>query len=345
MNKKEIVYLSTLITGILMFAFGLTHDFLGGAMIHYGTYDTFLIIVGAIIAIAVLALFNIERYVFKSESSLYKSINILTVLLFCCLIISTTSCGYLYGQLQQMEKEKTAQESPFFVKKVIIRNDDVGGKVDPALEWLTNLTIEKDIKVTYAVIPAVLQNHPETIRYLNDLDRAHFEMATHGYHHIHFGELPYEEQYSLIEKGTKIMEENLHVKPYTFIPPYGSSDVNTTRACMILGYHSITDMRSRPSYITDFISDFSWESNWSIRPVSHNSYQEFKNRFDEFYNSSDEFFVDLLHHGTFYDESGQLNETLVNQFEKSIDYMKNKNIEFVTIEQAYQACQQQVVCR
>ena len=344
MNKKEIVYLSTLITGILMFAFGSTHDFLGGAMTHYGTYDTFLIVVGAIIAIAVLALFNIERYVFKSESSLYKSINILTVLLFCCLIISTTYCGVLYGQLQQMEKEKTAQESPFFVKKVIIRNDDVGGKVDPALEWLTNLTIEKDIKVTYAVIPAVLQNHPETIRYLNDLDREHFEMATHGYHHIHFGELPYEEQYSLIKKGTEVMENYLY-RPYTFVPPYHSDDINTTKACRDLGYHSISSHPFSFTYVVCFPVDFCWESNWSTHPVSHHSYQDFKNWFDEFYNSSDEFFVDLLHHGTFYDESGQLNETLVNQFEKSIDYMKIKNIEFVTIEQAYQARQQQVVCQ
>ena len=342
MNKKEIVYFSTLITGILMFAFGLTHDFLGGAMIQYGTYDTFLIVVGAIIAIAVLALFNIERYVFKSESSLYKSINVLTVLLFCCLIISTTYCGVLYGQLQQMEKEKTAQESPFFVKKVIIRNDDVGGKVDPALEWLTNLTIEKDIKVTYAVIPAVLQNHPETIRYLNDLDREHFEMATHGYHHIPFGGLPYEEQYSLIKKGTEVMENYLY-RPYTFVPPYHSDDINTTKACRDLGYHSISSHPFSFTYIVCFPVDFYWESNW--HPVSHHSYQDFKNRFDEFYNSSDEFFVDSLHHLTFYDESGQLNETLVNQFEKSIDYMKIKNIEFVTIEQAYQACQQQMVCR
>lgn len=342
MNKKEIVYLSILIMGILTFAFGLTHDFLGGAVIHYGTYDAFLIVVGAIIAIAVLALFNIERYIFKSESSLYKYINILTVLLSCCLIILTTYCGVLYGQLLQMEKP--AQESPFFEKKVIIRNDDVGGKVDPALQWLTNLTIEKDIKVTYAVIPAALQNHPETIRYLNDLGREHFEMAAHGYHHIPFGGLPYEEQYSLIKKGTEVME-NILYRPYTFVPPYHSDDINTTKSCRDLGYHSISSHSFSFTYVVCFPVDFSWESSWRTCPISHHSYQDFKNSFDKFYNSPDEFFVVVLHHGTFYDESGQLNERLINQFEKSIDYMKNKNIEFVTIEQAYQVRQQQMVCR
>jgi hypothetical protein len=51
---------------------------------------------------------------------------------------------------------------------------------------------------------------------------------------------------------------------------------------------------------------------------------------------SSEYFVIILHPATFYDESGQLRSGLINDFERSIDYMKSKNVEFMTIEEAYQ---------
>jgi peptidoglycan/xylan/chitin deacetylase (PgdA/CDA1 family) len=317
-----------------------------GKPIQYGFYDKGGIIIGSIFTIIGLILFIFERYKISSKGRIFSiRANVFEALLVGIILITLAGVGgWIYGHhtlvtTKLVYKEMTERggiqnNSPFYCKKVIIRNDDVGGKVDPALEWVTNLTIEKDIKMTYAVIPAVLQNNSGTIHYLNDLDREHFEMATHGYYHIHFAELPYEEQYYLIENGTKIMEEKLHVKPCTFIPPYGSSNVNTTRACMILGYHSITDMRGYPSYITDFITDFGWESSW--HPVSHHNFTEFKNSFDTFYNSSDEFYVDLLHSWTFRNESGELNKTMTSIFEKSIDYVKGKNVQFMTFEEAYE---------
>ena len=341
MNKK-ILWICTLAIGIMGLSFALLHDYVEGKCISYGLYDMAVIAIASIITIISLILFNLERY--KPPMKLGRRINILAVLLICGLIVLATYAGSWYGELQtyelKEEKEKLIQiqENPFketWCKKVIVRNDDVGGKVDPALRWLSNLTVEKDFKTTYAVIPAVLQNHPETICYLNNLDKEHFEMATHGYHHIHFGELPYEEQYSEIENGTKVMEEKLHVRPYTFITPYSSFDVNTTKVCRSLGYYTISNA-GPPSYVTVINHDFGWESNWSTHPVSHRSYQDFKNSFDNFYNSSDEFFVDLLHVGTFYNESGELNQTLTNQFVKSIDYMKNKSVEFMTFEEAYE---------
>lgn len=340
MNKK-ILWACALTVGILGLVFALMHDYVEGKCISYGLYDAIIITIAAIITIASLILFNLEEY--KPPISLGKRINIFAVLLICILIILATYAGSWYGELQtyELKEEEPIQirESPFkemYCKKVIIRNDDVGGKVGPALQWLSNLTVEKDFKTTYAVIPATLRNNPETINYLNNLDKEYFEMATHGYHHIHFGGLPYEEQYSEIENGTKIMEEKLHIKPYTFIPPYGSSDVNTTKVCRVLGYHSITDMSFPVSYVMNFKTKFGWESNWSTHPVSHHSYQDFKISFDNFYNSSDEFFVVLLHHGTFYDELGKLNETMTSQFERSIDHIKNKSVEFMTFEEAYE---------
>jgi len=225
--------------------------------------------------------------------------------------------------------------NPFNFKTVIIRDDDIGSSSQlPSVEWISNLAINNDFKITFAVIPTTLFDNFETIEYLNQLDKNNFEFAMHGYKHEIFQGLPFEEQYSLIENGTKILEESLHYKLYTFIPPYGSSDVNTTKALNDLGYHSITDMRSYPCYVVDFVSDFAYETGWN--PIKHCSFEELKSSFDTFYNSSDEYFIVFLHDWTFLDDDKKVNETKADVFEKGINYIKTKNVQFMTIEEAYE---------
>ena len=224
---------------------------------------------------------------------------------------------------------------PFYSKKIIIRDDDIGASSWlPSLKWISNLTISKNFKITYAIIPTELPENPETVDYLLNLDQNYFEFATHGYEHILFKGLTYEEQYSLIENGTKIIEETLNLKPYTFVPPYGASDTNTTLVLKELGYHSITGMRSLPCYVTDFVSDFDYETKWDPK-IEHCDFEEFKNSFDLFLNSTNEYYIMLLHDWTFLDEFNNTNDSLTNVFEQVIDYIKNASVQFMTIEEAY----------
>jgi len=232
--------------------------------------------------------------------------------------------------MEQMEKN-----NPFYNKKVIIRDDDIGNPHNlPSLKWMSNFIIEKNIKITYAVIPSILINNSETIEYLNNLDRNHFEFATHGFEHIQFAGLPENKQHILIEKGTQIIEENLQCTPSTFVPPYGSSDTNTTKVCRILGYHTITDFTGYPSYMQVFLSDFEYETNYD--PPEHHSFKEFKITFDTFYNSSDEYYLFQLHDWTFLNEEGKIDEEKCYEFEKIINYIQCTNTQFMTIEEAYE---------
>ncbi len=248
-------------------------------------------------------------------------------------------------------KELAIRESPFSdmaCKKVIIRNDDVGHDLDAALIWLSDLVVSKDIKATYAVMPYYLSRRPESIDFLNKLDKEHFEMATHGYAHTDekFGEMTYDEQYSLMKQGTELIKELLHVTPYTFIPPYSSDNIHTTKVCKDLGYHSISTMRKYPiSYIPDFaMIDFSWE--YTYRPLTFNDYEVFQKSFNSFYydgqsKSQDEFYVICMHVRAWCTGSGctgseeQAGHDVKRDFEKSIDYMKSKDVEFMTVEEAY----------
>ena len=111
------------------------------------------------------------------------------------------------------------------------------------------------------------------------------------------------------------------------------SRVKTTKALRDLGYHSITDMRGNTDYIIDFVSDFEYETSYD--PIVHCSFEEFKSSFDAFYDSSDEYFIIYLHDWTFLDEDKELDETKTDTFEEIIDYMKNKDVKFMTIEEAY----------
>jgi peptidoglycan/xylan/chitin deacetylase (PgdA/CDA1 family) len=219
-------------------------------------------------------------------------------------------------------------------KIVIIRNDDVGfSNYLPAYKWISDLALSKNFKVTLSIIPKTLVRNPDTIDYLKQLNQDFFEFAPHGYEHTHFKGLPYEQQYLLIENATNIFKENLNYTPITFVPPYGSSDTNTTLVLKNLGYYCITDMRGSPCYVTDFISDFEYETSYD--PIEHCSFDEFKNCFDKFYNSSDEYFKIYLHSRTFLNDNNQLNESRCRNFEEIIDYMKSKDVQFMTIKEAY----------
>jgi len=214
-------------------------------------------------------------------------------------------------------------------KKVIIRNDDVD-KVDPVLLWLSDIVMKKDISITYSVIPKYILLHPGIIEYLNGLDKDHFELATHGYGHVgeEFSRMSYERQVDLISNGTRIMEEAFHKRPYTFVPPFIESSNITEKICMDLGYHTLSTPRFEDI-------NFNWES---YRPegIFYHRFQDFKDRFDAFYNSYDEFFIIMMHHPVWFNKTTGINETVCKDFEKSIDYMKSKDVDFITSEQMYQ---------
>ncbi|MEE8470039.1 MAG: DUF2334 domain-containing protein [Dehalococcoidia bacterium] len=280
--------------------------------------------------------------------------NYLAILLICALIVSVVLSVYLYYKYDTLSSKYDTESSRWLAltgnpihegpfrntarKMVIIRDDDVGSRVGPAVEWLSGITVSKNIKMTYAVIPANLRDHPEVIDYLNNLDEKYFELAAHGYDHEDFEGMPYDEQYSLIEAATKIMEEGFGATALTFVSPNYSDDVNTTRVLRALGYHSISGSSSRsgPSYVVDFPADLQRENDSTTRPWGYWDYEFFRDHFDRFYYSSYDFYVFVIHHDAFYDASSQLDEALTREFERYVDYMKGKNVEFVTIEEAYQ---------
>ena len=352
MYRKRVIYFLVILIGIVTLLVGLLESLIVGFLIPSNTiiasFD-WIILIGIIFTTLGLVLLFLKRIELPQNNITFSTLEIVIIAI---LIISSASCaGWLFGQyqktllistenIQRIDEQlkmwdEMERNNPFYCKKIVIRDDDIGDfQYYPSLEWLTNLSKRKNVKITLAVIPAILANNSETISYLNELDREYFEFATHGYTHVNLKDLSYKIQYSLIENGTNIIRDLLDYKPYTFVPPQGSGDVNTTKVLRLLGYHSITDMIGYPSYVVNFRSDLAYDKEYD--PVKHVSLEEFKNSFDRFYNSSDEYYIVFLHDWTLLDEKGKLDEFNASIFEQGIDYIQSKNVQFMTIEESYQ---------
>jgi peptidoglycan/xylan/chitin deacetylase (PgdA/CDA1 family) len=351
MNKMKILLFISFFIGIFCIIIGIFHDYIMGFVlpdkIIVSNYN-WMIIIGFILLFIDLILLLSNNYTISKKDikiNIRELILILIlIILFSCvsgwlfgqyqntLIISTTNIQKLDDQVKMMEQME--KNNPFYNKKVIIRDDDIGSSgYLPSLKWISNLVMEKNIKITYAVLPSTLIQSNETIQYLNTLDRIHFEFATHGFEHNNFKNFPEEKQYISIKNGTRIIEENLQYIPYTFVPPYGSGDTNTTKVCRNLGYHTITDLTGYPSYIQVIMTDFEYEANYD--PLEHHSFEDFKISFDTFVNSSDEYYLFQFHDWTLLNEEGNIDENKCYEFEKIINYIQSTNTQFMTIEEAY----------
>lgn len=311
--------------------------------------SNWIIKIGLVFVIIGLLLLTQELFLAQKNYKFYIEIFLILILLISVIF----TVGWLYGQyehtivmstenIENMKEQLTTMynmdnignDNPFYSKKIIIRDDDVGNSsYIQSVRWLSSLCIEKNVKVTYAVIPAELISNPDTVAYLKTLDKMHFEFAAHGYKHETFEGLSYDEQHDLIKNATVIVEDKLNYRPFTFVPPQGTGDINTTKVCKFLGYHSITDVLRYPSYVIDFISNFEWEENYN--PISHHKLKDFKSNFDKFYNASNEYYIVYLHDWTFLDEQYRLESEKTVPFEEAVDYMKRYNVQFFTIEEAY----------
>jgi peptidoglycan/xylan/chitin deacetylase (PgdA/CDA1 family) len=228
-----------------------------------------------------------------------------------------------------------------YSKIVIIRADDFY-RLTPGWKWLTDLTNSKDFNATYAVIPAWV-DRTSAAQLTQLMDKNKIEIAAHGLNHDrHMAGMSYQGQYNLINQSTNLLTSEFW-RPRTFVSPYSSNDQNTIAACKALGYHSISGSYvSGAEGMAQFQSGLNWETDWSVPnyDVPHLSFINFKSVFDRFYNSSAKNITIVLHPSTYEDANGKLRTEDANVFARSIDYMKSKNVKFMTIDQAYMALYQ-----
>lgn len=223
-------------------------------------------------------------------------------------------------------------------KQVLIRADDFYSW-NSGWQWLTGLTNSKSFSATYAVIPAWLDWDPDdnnnAAQLRQNMDKSKIEIATHGLQHENFvpssGSLSYLEQYGLINQATGILTTKFTI-PRTFVSPFGANDENTLEACKALGYHTISgDYVEGVEGITQQTPDIFWEKSDGS---GHYSLDEFKSAWYAISSGSGPITI-LLHPNTYLDASGNLKAEDAKNFEDSIDFLKEENVEFLTMDHYY----------
>jgi peptidoglycan/xylan/chitin deacetylase (PgdA/CDA1 family) len=146
---------------------------------------------------------------------------------------------------------------------VVFRYDDYSSLSSTELELSLINTFQKyKIACTFGIIPFTVSNHlnsspqnvfplsqPKAMILRNAMKDGTLEIAQHGYSHkttpekgvySEFYGLDYNSQLQKIEKGKKYLEELLHTKINTFIPPFNSYDLNTIRVLEKLNFSCIS---------------------------------------------------------------------------------------------------------
>lgn len=224
-------------------------------------------------------------------------------------------------------------------KYIVLRNDDVAD--EGGCNWLTPMINSKGIKATYSVMPSYLADG-DFVDYLNGLS-SNFELGTHGYTHDweeNIADKRYKATRAIAEEGHNLMVANV-ATPLTFIPCFGVFDSTGVAVLRDLGYETICSSDAMLDFtvwqeaeylgVRILLDDFGWEY-WNPE-INLHTYLEFKAVFDDWYDndnsiSGDNYFTILCHSWAFCG-----NESAQTAFANSIDYMKTKDVTFITVKQ------------
>ncbi len=95
---------------------------------------------------------------------------------------------------------------------------------------------KEDIKITFFVTGTWAEKYPELLK--NIYKHGH-EIGNHGYKHIDYDKLSYENNKEQILKAHNIIHDVLGIEPIYFAPPSGAYNDNTIKAAKDLNYDII----------------------------------------------------------------------------------------------------------
>ncbi len=113
-------------------------------------------------------------------------------------------------------------------------NVDWGG--DEYIPTMLEIFKEKNINITFFVTGKWAAKNPELL--IKIYEQGH-EIGNHGYRHIDYDKLSYEENKEEIIKAHNTIREIIKSKPKYFAPPSGAYNDNTIKAAKDLNYDII----------------------------------------------------------------------------------------------------------
>lgn len=214
-----------------------------------------------------------------------------------------------------------------------------------------------DVKATFFVVGETAEKYPQVL--LNLKGRGH-EIGLHGLEHERFDELNHSEKERRVQKATVIIENITKEKVVSFRAPYHSSDTDTLNILEKSGY--ITEASASLRAYPYFPSKYNWFENGNMSilrlPVSHTPFLFYPS---SFYNKSwvegynfvissqiDKKikvivigmhpweFVEMPEVKEAEEYTRVAGEQSLNKLKELLEYLKDKNIKYVTAKEFYE---------
>ncbi|MCX6747189.1 MAG: MopE-related protein [Candidatus Pacearchaeota archaeon] len=212
-------------------------------------------------------------------------------------------------------------------------------------ESIVQIHINNNIPVTLGVIPEGITDPwgagDRIIERIKRWDSYSFiEVAQHGYDHIpEFAGMSYSSQYADIKKGNDLMK-SIGISPASFIPPFGSADLNTINVLIALGFHTLynpVEMSPTSSNNLLIIQDqlILCRDGDEGKDCVYKDYNTIKSEIDQKIQTDGVALV-LYHMQDFDTGNGNVNTNKANQIVNYANQLKQDGYTLMTVEQYYQ---------
>ena len=178
---------------------------------------------------------------------------------------------------------------------MIYRNDDVCYDADiKQYKKIQDILGEYGIKECYSVIPVgrtiflpkanirprekvemIVGDNPvntdkEADKFIRDSLKDGHSISLHGYKHINFSRVSYDEQYDMIKEGKRFLEEEYNTEVKYFVPPFNSYNKYTVLICKRLGLEILGANDNQLEWLVrdgkDFTDDeYCWYHAWRFK--------------------------------------------------------------------------------
>lgn len=226
-------------------------------------------------------------------------------------------------------------------KAIIFRDDDAQAwaSVNTSFYNVTQTLLERGVPQTIGVIPDSPEGYsigtdPVFLQYLKDLSKSpDIELALHGYQHTpyEFRNLTEQQSREVIESGLEIFNSTLGFRPTTIVPPNYEFSPDVLKACSEENFTRFSsyivsdpDMwAEKPPgmlHVPGTVSMYEWSES------RHKSFDEIRKECEESLEKYDAAVL-VLHHLTYLEKDGRINQTAYETLLKTIDWAKQKETE------------------
>jgi peptidoglycan/xylan/chitin deacetylase (PgdA/CDA1 family) len=224
---------------------------------------------------------------------------------------------------------------------VVFYADDVwGGWIEDISQDLVELHIEKNVDLTIGVVPRGMDNTEMTdsmLHMLQDWYANHsdvIEIAQQGYNHSWEDCTP-----EYLKKG-KDLFNSWGIYHYSWAPPYGNVEWNTTLYLEELGFHTIVDsdyLPTRNDTAVLIVGDGIWTDKEPLISGDLKPAEDLMKEADEFIEEKGFAVISYYIHDFIIEDTEELYEEKFDQFASLLDAFKSNGYRFMTAEELYQS--------